>query len=82
MIRFWKYQGAGNDFVLLDCTKELPPPNLSQLARYLCDRRCGVGADGLLLLLPSDRADFRMRIFNADGSEPAMCGNGLRPVCV
>jgi diaminopimelate epimerase len=77
-MRFWKYQGAGNDFVLLDCSKELPPSDLSCLAKQLCDRRCGVGADGLLLLLSSDKADFRMRIFNADGSEPSMCGNGIR----
>jgi diaminopimelate epimerase len=77
-MRFWKYQGAGNDFVLLDCIKELPPSDLSCLAKQLCDRRCGIGADGVLLLLPSDRADFRMRIFNADGSEPSMCGNGIR----
>lgn len=78
MLKFWKYHGAGNDFVLLDCTHSTPCDDLSSLARHLCDRRHGIGADGLLLLLPSTLADYRMRIFNADGSEPSMCGNGIR----
>lgn len=75
---FFKYHGAGNDFVLLDFTQFLPSFDFSNLARDLCDRRRGIGADGLLLLFPSTIADFRMRIFNADGSEPSMCGNGIR----
>lgn len=74
---FTKCHGAGNDFVLIDATAGLPlPPDLSAWARFLCDRRLGVGAEGLLLLLPGSTAPFRLRIFNADGSEPALCGNG------
>ncbi len=75
---FAKYQGAGNDFVLMDFSRSEPSLDLPELARVLCDRRHGVGADGLLLLLSSTVADYRMRIFNADGSEPSMCGNGIR----
>lgn len=75
---FVKYHGAGNDFVLMDFYHQVPCPDLSALARSVCDRRHGIGADGLLLLFPSTVADFQMRIFNADGSEAAMCGNGIR----
>jgi diaminopimelate epimerase len=75
---FVKFQGAGNDFVLIDCFGSPPPSSLPELARALCDRRRGIGADGLLIALPSEKADFRMQIFNADGSEPTMCGNGIR----
>ncbi len=71
---FTKCQGAGNDFVLLHQVD--PTLDLSLLARFLCDRRRGIGADGLLLIGPSQVAHYQMRIFNADGSEPAMCGNG------
>jgi len=67
---------AGNDFVLVETSDA--GRDWSQLAKAVCDRRFGVGADGLLLLLPSKVADFRMRIFNADGSEAEACGNGLR----
>jgi len=74
---FVKYHGAGNDFILIDARFfVLQAPSL--LARSLCDRRRGIGADGLLLLLPSSKANYRMQIFNVDGSEPAMCGNGIR----
>ncbi len=76
MLPFLKCHGAGNDFVLIDGTKTLLPDDLSAFARVACDRRKGVGADGLLVLLDSRVADFKMRIFNADGTEPAMCGNG------
>lgn len=69
--------GLGNDFVLIDC-RDITPPNLSSLSIKLCHRRLGIGADQLLLLYPSTTADFRMRIFNADGSEVEMCGNGVR----
>ena len=75
-MNFTKLQGAGNDFALIE-TSELKR-DWSRLAVAICDRRFGVGADGLLLLLPSGVADFRMRIFNADGSEAEACGNGLR----
>ncbi|MCS7208557.1 MAG: diaminopimelate epimerase [Fimbriimonadales bacterium] len=77
--RFYKLHGAGNDFVLLDTLKQsLPETELAALARRLCDRRFGVGADGLLLVEASSVADYRMRILNADGSEAPMCGNGIR----
>lgn len=75
-MKFTKMQGAGNDFVVIE-----PKTNRrdwSDLAIEMCDRHYGVGADGLLISLPSKIADFKMRIFNADGSESAVCGNGLR----
>jgi len=75
-MNFTKMQGAGNDFVLVE-TSDVSQ-NWSQMAMIMCDRHFGVGADGLLLLLPSDVADFRMREFNPDGSEAEACGNGLR----
>ncbi|OYT73299.1 MAG: diaminopimelate epimerase [Armatimonadetes bacterium JP3_11] len=78
-LRFFKLQGAGNDFVLLDCLQQpLPRASEASLARRLCDRRLGVGGDGLLLVEPSQVADYQMRILNADGSEATMCGNGIR----
>ncbi len=73
---FTKLHGTGNDFILLDArarTADWP-----RLSARLCDRHFGIGADGLILVLPSQRADFRMRIFNPDGSEAEMCGNGIR----
>jgi len=75
-MRFTKMQGAGNDFVLIEANNS--QHDWPQLAIAMCDRHYGIGADGLLVLLPSDRADCRMRIFNADGSESKTCGNGLR----
>ena len=76
---FTKWQGCGNDFVVLDCMeKELA--DSAAFARRVCDRHYGIGADGVLLILPSAIADFRMRIVNADGSEAEMCGNGIRCV--
>ena len=78
-LQFVKMHGIGNDFVLVDCMgSDTPEPG--QLARTLCRRRFGIGADGLLAVCPSDVSDYRMRIFNADGSEAAICGNGLRCV--
>ncbi len=76
-LSFVKYHGAGNDFVLIDLTESSFLGDSAALARNLCDRRHGIGADGLLLLESSQIADYRMHIFNADGSEPAMCGNGI-----
>jgi diaminopimelate epimerase len=70
-------QGAGNDFVCLSVFAGRPEQP-AELARRLCRRRYGVGADGLLLIGPSDRADFRMELYNADGSRAQMCGNGIR----
>ncbi len=78
-LQFVKMHGIGNDFVLVDCmSSDTPEPG--QLARTLCRRRFGIGADGLLAVCPSEVADYRMRIFNADGSEAGICGNGLRCV--
>lgn len=78
-IRFTKASGAGNDFVLVDGrTGGSLPADPPALARALCSRHFGVGADGLLLLMPSARADFRMDYYNADGSYGGMCGNGGR----
>jgi len=75
-MNFTKVQGAGNDFILVEASEV----NLdwSQMAMAMCDRHFGIGADGLLVLLPSHLADFQMHIFNPDGSEAEACGNGLR----
>lgn len=75
-MNFVKMQATGNDFVLIDARKL--ERDWSRLAVAMCDRHFGIGADGLLLVLPSDTADFRMRMFNPDGSEAETCGNGLR----
>ncbi|MGH2366016.1 MAG: diaminopimelate epimerase [Chloroflexota bacterium] len=72
-----KMHGAGNDFVLVDC-RDGRQANWSELARQLCDRHFGIGADGLLLRLPSASADARMEMWNPDGTPAEMCGNGLR----
>ncbi|MDH4231461.1 MAG: diaminopimelate epimerase [Nitrospirota bacterium] len=82
-MRFTKMHGLGNDFIVIDCREnDLSGSggmsSLSELSRRLCHRRFGIGADQLLLLYPSAIADFRMVIFNADGSEVEMCGNGIR----
>jgi len=79
-ISFVKMHGLGNDFVLIDClNKSLGDSSfLSYLAKRLCNRNFGIGADGLILILSSSKADLRMRIFNSDGSEAQMCGNGIR----
>ncbi len=76
-MEFWKMQGLGNDFILTDDRQEelTQPP---QLARQVCQRHFGVGADGLILMQYSARAHFRMRVYNPDGSEAEMCGNGIR----
>ena len=77
-MHFAKFHGLGNDFIL---TEGLPVSNeagLRSLARYVCDRHFGVGADGLILVLPGNEAPFRMRILNSDGSEAEMCGNAIR----
>ena len=79
MIKFTKMQGLGNDYVYIDATKE-NIENPSMLSKYISDRHFGVGSDGLILICPSDKADFRMRMFNSDGSEAEMCGNGIRCV--
>jgi len=78
-LHFHKLQAAGNDFVLVDNRRGVVSgASLKGLARKLCTRRFGVGADGFLVIEPSVRSDFKMRIFNPDGSEAEMCGNGAR----
>ena len=84
-IQFIKMHGLGNDYVYVDCFDPvtadiLAHTELSSLAQQLSDRHFGIGSDGLVLILPSDEADARMRIFNADGSEAQMCGNAIRCV--
>jgi len=75
-MKFTKVQGSGNDFVLLEADES--KRDWSRLAVAMCDRHFGIGADGLLLVLPSNKADFKMRMFDPDGSEAEACGNGLR----
>ena len=78
-LSFVKMEAAGNDYIYFDgVSKRLPRIDWSILSSILADRHRGVGSDGLILILPSEEADFEMRIFNADGSEGDMCGNGVR----
>jgi diaminopimelate epimerase len=78
-MKFWKMQALGNDYVVIDNRDEkIDTTQATRLAKKLCERRFSVGADGLLLVSCSDKADTKMRIFNADGSEAEMCGNGIR----
>jgi diaminopimelate epimerase len=79
ILKFQKMHGLGNDFVLLDGRQEkLDGLDLKKLAVELCDRHFGVGADGLLIVWPSQKAHYRMQVINPDGSEAEMCGNGIR----
>jgi diaminopimelate epimerase len=83
-MRFAKMHGIGNDFVVVDGFAGRIPAEAGALARRVCDRHTGIGADGLLVILPPDagvEADLRMRVWNADGGESEMCGNGIRCVC-
>ena len=79
-MRFTKMQGIGNDYVYVDCFAQPTPADPVALAKKISDRHFGVGSDGLILICPSSVADARMRMFNADGSESEMCGNGVRCV--
>lgn len=79
-MRFIKMHGLGNDYVYVNCFQEKLPADPAALAIAISDRHFGVGSDGLILVVPSERGDARMRMFNADGSESEMCGNGLRCV--
>jgi len=79
-MHFVKMHGAGNDYVYIDAFRTPPPPDLPELAVRVSRRHTGIGADGLILIEPSPTADARMRMWNADGSEAGMCGNGLRCV--
>ena len=78
-MRFTKMHGIGNDYVYVDCFSErVDDP--AQTAILVSDRHTGIGADGLILICPSESANVRMRMFNADGTEAQMCGNGIRCV--
>lgn len=78
-MKFTKMQGLGNDYIYVDCTQK-SIDNPSEAAKKVSDRHFGIGSDGLVLILPSETADFRMRMFNSDGSESEMCGNAIRCV--
>jgi len=79
MMKFTKMHGLGNDYIYVNCFDQ-KIDNPGELARKLSDRHFGIGSDGLVLILPSEKADFRMRMFNSDGSEAEMCGNAIRCV--
>jgi diaminopimelate epimerase len=79
-MRFTKLHGLGNDYVYVDCFHQPFPADPAGLSRAVSDRHFGIGGDGLILICPSERADVRMRMYNADGSEAEMCGNGIRCV--
>ncbi|MBQ8828226.1 MAG: diaminopimelate epimerase, partial [Clostridia bacterium] len=78
-MRFVKMQGLGNDYIYVDCIKQTVE-NPAEIAKKISDRHFGVGSDGLILVCNSDVADYKMEIYNADGSQAEMCGNGIRCV--
>ncbi|BDA46791.1 Diaminopimelate epimerase [Coccomyxa sp. Obi] len=79
VLEFIKYQGLGNDFILVDNRHQTEPLVTAEQAKFICDRNFGVGGDGVIFALPPEgNVDYTMRIFNSDGSEPEMCGNGIR----
>lgn len=80
MILFTKMQGTGNDFIIINCMNQYFNYSLNTLAKYLCDRNFGIGADGVIYLFKTYKADCKIRIFNSDGTEAEMCGNGIRCV--
>ena len=79
MLQFTKMHGLGNDYVYMDAINQKIEKR-SELAKFVSDRHFGIGSDGLILICPSEKADFRMQMFNQDGSEAEMCGNGIRCV--
>lgn len=80
MLDFVKMNGLGNDYIFIDITKEIPEYDFSNLAKILSNRHTGIGSDGLILIASSEIADFKMIMYNQDGSEGKMCGNGIRCV--
>ncbi len=81
IMKFTKMQGLGNDYVYIDCySNENKIENIQNVARTISNRHFGIGSDGLILICKSNIADFKMRMFNYDGSEAEMCGNGIRCV--
>jgi diaminopimelate epimerase len=80
MLKFTKMQGLGNDYVYMNCTKSGEPKDIISLAKFVSNRHFGIGSDGLILICKSNTCDFKMRMFNADGTEAQMCGNGIRCV--
>ena len=82
MINFTKMEGLGNDYIYIDCTKKTEQEinNISKLASKMSDRHFGIGSDGLILICKSDIADYKMKMYNQDGSQAEMCGNGIRCV--
>lgn len=79
-MKFTKMHGLGNDYVYVDATKEKIPDNISEIAKFISNRHFGIGSDGLILICKSDICDFKMKMYNMDGSEAQMCGNGIRCV--
>lgn len=79
-IKFTKMQAFGNDYVYIETINQKLPENLNELARFVSNRHFGIGSDGMVLICPSSVADFKMRIFNPDGTEAEMCGNAIRSV--
>ena len=77
-MKFTKMHGAGNDYIYISPADEYKQYDWSELSVTMSDRHTGIGSDGIILALPSERADLKMRMFNADGSEGKMCGNGIR----
>lgn len=77
--KFTKMQGAGNDYIYVNCFKE-KVENINETAKFVSDRHFGIGSDGLVLICPSDKADFRMDMYNSDGTQAEMCGNATRCV--